>query len=142
MFQRQKIISNKTNFTKIKGIKLFMKLLKSKWKIKNFCSTSLSKKMRKIVFICSCMLRISTYQLFFFNPQIIIKIDLRGWSSHFKGFSRANCRKSTNPSTTYYLSLIYLKKNFASKKKSKVRSETCVQKWQNNFFEMYLLPGF
>ena len=41
-------------------------------------------------------------------------LNLRGWSSHFKGFSIANCRKSTNRSTNFYLSYIYLNKNLAS----------------------------
>ena len=37
--------------------------------------------------------------------------SLRGWSSHFKGFSLANCRKSTKRWTKYHLLLIYSNKN-------------------------------
>ena len=55
----------------------------------------------------NCCFRL--YGRYKFTKQV-----LRGWSSHFKGFSIANCRKSTNRWTNFYLSLIYLNKNLAS----------------------------
>jgi hypothetical protein len=41
------------------------------------------------------------------------KREFKGWSSHFKDFSQANCRKSTNRRTKYHLLLIYSNKNLA-----------------------------
>ena len=42
------------------------------------------------------------------------QLKLKGVVVAFKGFLIANCRKSTNRRTNFYLSLIYLNKNLAS----------------------------
>jgi hypothetical protein len=59
------------------------------------------------------------------NWQFLLKFDdffqkfdkfiSRGWWSHLKGFSIANCRKNTNRRANFYLILIYSNKNLASK---------------------------
>jgi hypothetical protein len=46
------------------------------------------------------------------GPQEIFQ-TFKGVFVDVNSFSMANCRKSTNCSTTYYLSLIYLNKNLA-----------------------------